>query len=197
MDQTSDVKLFELLKEGDKEALSVLFLRYYDPLLHYGCQITTQDTLVEECIQELFMYIFESYSRLGEVKNVKAYLYRSLRRRVIEQVKKQQKRRSGGKPISLPTDIHFSADDLLLQEDQLRESLIRALNQLPWRQREAIYLRYFNRLSTKEIAEVMGIADQTVLNTLYRALQKIKKDFNLKEFIGYFFPWVILFFTCM
>lgn len=194
MTTKSDDELFEMLREGDKTALSELFSRYYDYLIHYGCQITTRVSLVEECIQEMFLYIFESHTRLGRVKNVKAYLFSSFRRRLIDRGKKEWKRRSAEEDISPSTDINFLEEDILLEEEQMRKSLIEAINQLPWQQREAIYLRYYNKLSTREIAEVMGIANQTVLNTLYIALKKIRKNFTLKELMGFLFPlaWILL-----
>jgi RNA polymerase sigma factor (sigma-70 family) len=82
----------------------------------------------------------------------------------------------------------FVEADFHLEEDQQRQSLAKALNSLPWQQREAIYLRYYNNLSTREIAEIMGIANQTVLNTLYLALKKIKNSFTLPELVITFLP---------
>ena len=57
MKQWEDKELFSAIRNGDKEALSELFLRYYDYLKHYGLQIAHESTLVEECIQEMFIYI--------------------------------------------------------------------------------------------------------------------------------------------
>lgn len=192
MNTMSDNDLFVLLSKGDESALSELFSRYYDSLMHYGYQITPQESLIEECIQELFLYLFEFYQRLGPVRNVKAYLYSSLRRRVIDKVKTHRKRYFSEQPLLPATDILFQEDALLLTEQEVRKALIEVLNNLPWQQREAIYLKYYNHLSTKEIAEVLGIANQTVLNTLHIALKKIRKDPTLRELMGYLVPFVVV-----
>lgn len=192
MNTISDNDLFALLRKGDESALSELFSRYYDYLMHYGYQITPQESLVEECIQEMFLYLFEFYQRLSPVRNVKAYLFSSLRRRVIDKIKTHRKRQFSEEPPLPATDILFQEDALLLAEQEVRQALIEALNNLPWQQREAIYLKYYNHLSTREIAEILGIANQTVLNTLYIALKKIRKDPTLRELMGFLLPFAVV-----
>ncbi|MDW3646834.1 MAG: sigma-70 family RNA polymerase sigma factor [Bacteroidia bacterium] len=187
MEEWKDIELFSAIKGGDKKALSVLFLRHYDFLKHYGLRISPSPEVVEECVQELFLYIFEAHDRLGDVKQLKAYLFSSLRRRILEKLSKERKQKDAGLELPVLTAIQFSADDLRMQEasqQHIQEALTQALNELPWRQREAIYLRYYNGLRTKEIAEIMGVANQTILNTLYQALKKIRKNKQLKKFFG-------------
>lgn len=187
MEEWNDIELFAAIKGGDKKALSVLFLRYHDFLKHYGLRITPSSELVEECIQELFIYIFEAYGRLGDVKQVKAYLFRSLRRRMIEKLTRERRQKGADRDLPVLTTIQFSGEDLRMQEESQRhtqQALAQALNELSWRQKEAIYLRYYNGLRTKEIAEIMGVANQTILNTLYQALKKIRKNKQLKKMFG-------------
>jgi RNA polymerase sigma factor (sigma-70 family) len=187
MEDWKDVELFAAIREGDKKALSVLFLRYYDFLKHYGLRIAPSPELVEECIQEMFLYIFEAYGRLGDVKQVKAYLFHSLRRRIIDKLTRERRQKEAGRELPVLTAIQFSGEDLrMLEESQqhIQQALAQALNELPWRQKEAIYLRYYNGLRTKEIAEIMGVANQTILNTLYQALIKIRRNKQLKKLFG-------------
>lgn len=180
MEQKTDSYLFALLKEGDKNALSKLYLKYFDFLMHYGVRIVPDRFIVEECVQELFIYILEASDRLGNIKNVKAYLFSSLRRRILEKIKKNRKIQSFEVEISNRTDIQFTPNEIVILESEqnFNMKIISALNSLPWRQREAIYLRYYNGLSTKEIAEIMGAANQTILNTLYQALKKMRSGIN-------------------
>lgn len=187
MEEWNDNELFRAIRDGDQEALSVLFLRYYDFLRHYGLRIVPFPELVEECIQELFIYLFEAYGRLGDVNQVKAYLFRSLRRRLIEKRTREHRQKELRIQFPIHTDIQFSEEDLSIQAENqahIQHALAQALNDLPWRQREAIYLRYFNGLRTKEIAEIMGVANQTILNTLHQALKKIRKNKQLKKLFG-------------
>jgi len=196
MNQWDDIELFEAVKEGDRDALSELFTRYYDYLKHYALQIAKEPHLVEECIQEMFIYIFKSYGRLGTVRHVKSYLFSAIRRRVLEKLQKERREQSRDLEFIKPSNIQFSDQDLLIQtehQEVVQQTLLQALNHLPWRQREAIYLRYYNGLKTKEIAEIMGVANQTILNTLYQALEKIRKNEDLKKLFRFIAPWLIFF----
>ena len=108
---------------------------------------------------------------------VRAYLFKCLRRRVLEKIREEKKLKTSRDKWLYHVDIQFSPVDLEIQKNHkgaTNKSLLKALNILPWRQREAIYLRYYNGLSTREIAEIMGVANQTVLNTLHQALKKLR-----------------------
>ncbi len=181
MKNWSDQKLFNAIREGDSSALSALFLRHHNYLKHYGLRIVSDSYLVDDCIQELFIYILDSCKRLHEVIYVKAYLFKALRRRILEKSKQEQRLKNEEK-ILFRVNIQFSPQDLNIQNDEIQarhSTLLDALNGLAWRQRESIYLRYFNGLNTREIAEIMGITNQTVLNTLYQALKKLR---SIEEF---------------
>ncbi len=186
MEPRSDIAFFAAAKEGDKNALSSLYVNYYDVLKHYSIRIVRDEYIAEESIQELFLYIYEARERLGNPKNVKAYLFSALRRRILEKIKLERKIQDVLSEISYRTNIQFSADEIVFLEEtqrNKRQALLLSLNHLPWRQREAIYLRYYNGLKTKEIAEIMGVVNQTVLNTLYQALKKMRSSMDLRELV--------------
>lgn len=199
MEHLNDRQLFEVLEQGNKEALSELFLRHYDHLLHYGIRVMGDRSQVEEAIQDLFVHLLESSDRYGEVIYVKAYLFKSLRNRLLRHLRHTERRKireSGWRDNSI--DITFHQGDLKNGESEqfeIRKLLLESLNALPWRQRESVYLRYYNGLSTREIAEIMGVANQTVLNTLYQALKKMRKFERLQNFIGYLLPWLLICFS--
>ena len=176
MKSPSDQELFAAVRANDEEALGILFLRYHDQLLRYGMKLTSDSMLVEDSIQELFIQLLQNSDRYFNIKNFKAYLFTAFRRDLQKKLQKLTKNRVNQYQQSLPVEIEFTEGDLAgySEKDNLRQILVEILNSLPWRQREALFLRYYNGLSTKEIAEVMGINDQTVLNTLYKGLKKVK-----------------------
>ncbi|PHN07688.1 RNA polymerase sigma factor [Flavilitoribacter nigricans] len=198
MQHWDDHQLFSALCQGQKEALSVLFLRYHSDLLHYGQHVVPDRVLVEEAIQELFIHLLEKGADLPEVSYVKAYLFRALRNRLLRRIQREQSKKNKELLWMGTLKNSFSQEDIRFEElkdSKVREVLLEALNSLPWRQREAIYLRYYNGLNTREIAEVMGTANQTVLNTLHQGLKKIRNFQKLKKFVGYLFPWLLLYLT--
>lgn len=177
MQSSSEIELFYHAVHGNRQALSNLYIRYYSKLMHYGLRINPNKFFVEESIQEIFAYIVESGHRIGDVRNVKAYLFSSLRRKIIRSLEAERKLQRNRKEHFSILDIRFDQEDLSYLSNASSTSteyIANLLNDLPWRQKEAIYLRYYNDLSTREIAQVMNIAEQTVLNTIYQALIKVK-----------------------
>lgn len=165
----------KLLTNNNKaQSFDELFLEYHPLLYRYGNKLSSNSYLIEECIQELFIYIYEQEIVLSTIRHTKAYLFTSFRRRLLKKIKATKT------PISdLPSDLQFSPEDFIIQQEafQQQEQWIHTiLNKLPWRQREVLYLRFFNNLSAKEIAEVMGIQRQVVSNVVYKALKKLRKE---------------------
>jgi len=167
------------MSEKEKRLFNEVFLQFYPILYGYGKRIISDDYLIEESIQELFLYIYQKKIDLANIKNLNAYLLPSFRRKILLRKKLEQN-------TLIATDILFKDGDFVTSngKSQQNKKLIEMLNELPWRQREAIYLKYFNNLSGKEIAEIMGIQTQVVANMVYKALKKLRKSSDKLLFLG-------------
>jgi len=162
------------LNTSKEQDFDELFLEYHPLLYRYGQKLSSNSYLIEECIQELFIYIYEQKIGLSTIQHIKAYLFTSFRRRLFKSLKATTE-----SIPDLPSNIQFSPEDFLIQQEEFQQKekwVQAALNSLPWRQREVIYLRFFNNLSAKEIAEVMGIQSQVVSNVVYKALKKLRSE---------------------
>ena len=75
-------------------------------------------------------------------------------------------------------DIGFSPEEIVVRNEEylsLQNKIAALLNELPKRQKEVIYLHYFEEMDYAQIAEVMGIHYQSVLNLTQKALQKLRQ----------------------
>ncbi len=77
------------------------------------------------------------------------------------------------------TDAYiYSIEDIMIQEQAQEEDIVRirkAMEDLPPRQREIIYLRYYSELSLADIAQVMSLTYQSVRNLLHKAFIRIRE----------------------
>jgi RNA polymerase sigma-70 factor (ECF subfamily) len=73
-----------------------------------------------------------------------------------------------------------------------RQCLREAINKLPERQKEVIYLRYIMDFKNEEIAQIMGINYQAVRNTLHKAIENLRKTISKKDLILFFFKYHLL-----
>lgn len=159
-----------LILKREEEQFEQLFLTYHPMLYRYGTTISVSNQLVEDSIQELFIYLYEKEIDLHSIKNIKAYLFIALRRKILE-------KKSKSVLAPTPSDTQSSIEQVLIAQEerkQKRELIKTHLNKLPWRQKEAVYLKFFNNLSAKEIGEIMDITPQVVSNTVYKAVKKLR-----------------------
>jgi len=179
MDITSDESLWYFFKKGDLNAFKALFKIYYPPLYAYGVKLTNDPYLTEDCLQNLFVYLYEKRENLGEVRNLKAYLFISFKRRLVKQVKNQYLRESLSDNNSFEHSIVFSPQEVAVKQEVqflCTKTLHQLLNELPPREKEVIYLKYYCDLCTGEISEIMDIKSQSVLNILQKAMIKLRKQ---------------------
>jgi RNA polymerase sigma factor (sigma-70 family) len=143
---------------------------------------------VKDAIQDLFMGLWDRREHLVSVLNIKAYLFASLRR-ILHRRQQREDRLpmvSSNRENFLAAHFFFSLDEHFVQQESMVEVakwLNQRLAQLPRRQLEVVYLRYFKQFSRNEVAEVMGISPQTVANLQQAALRKLRDEARDTRFL--------------
>lgn len=177
MELQSDETLWYFFKKGEVNAFTLLFKKFYPQLHVYGIKLSNDSKLTEDCLQNFFIQLYEEREKAGSIKNLKAYLFISFKRRLIKQLQKSQKTISISEAQLFKSNFTFSAEELSIhQEIQFlcTTTLSELINQLSPRQKEVIYLKYYSNMSSSDIAEVMDMNYQSVLNILQKALSKLR-----------------------
>lgn len=181
----NDESLWELLLKKNVMVLEVLYRRHYDLLLNYGMKFYPDSDLVKDCIQDLFIKLHQS-NRLSPTESVKTYLLKALKNLLKDKLA-SAKEMEDVETASFNLTVEDSALSALFQKNdeeiRLSKQLLNAFHQLPVNQREAIYLRYIKMMSYKEIADVLGIAPQSSMNLVSRALSKLRTIMQLETLI--------------
>ena len=195
-EKKSDFHLWKSFKNGDKLALDVIFKRYYSALHRYGVKLTNNVTLTEDCLQDFFLYIYEHRQNLKDLDAIKPYLFKAFRNRLLKYLKANtdlvsiEAIEKNGLPMS------FSIEELMIQREnkQLRrKQIVALLNRLTDKQKELIYLKYYNKLSISDISEIVGISYQGVLNGLSKSMKKLKKIYTDTYIISLIYLFLIIF----
>ena len=175
---TAITEIWKKLLNGDKKALEELYQYFVQDLYNFGKRFNPDDTLVEDCIQNLFIDIWERRNRLKNTPHVKAYLFLALKRRLYAESQKRSK------IIPLPAreqvDYVFQLDFEIQDPDSAPKSeqiikLKKALEQLSVRQKQILFLRFDQGMDYPEISTAMGISYQSARNALHRALEKLRE----------------------
>jgi RNA polymerase sigma-70 factor (ECF subfamily) len=183
--------IWDKMKSGDEKSLSEIFTLYYTDLYKYGIKIFDLPDLVKDSIQDVFMRIWEKRDTIGDVQNPKAYLISSVRRKLFanketrsDEISDELLKNEGKQNFSFSTAEFIEIEEI---SQQIRNSLVLAINNLPERQRELVFLRFYYNLKYLEIAKIMEVNEQTVRNLMQRTLSNLrtKIDRNLWEGIDY------------
>lgn len=176
----NDEKLWQLFKEGDEGAFVLIYQQYIDCLFNYGLQYTSDKERIKDCIQDFFVYLREKRDTIGKTNAIKPYLLKSFRRRLLINIKKLAKIKAYQEKYS--SDVIFQVElsfETLLIEKQFSDSQITSLNKalktLSDKEKEAIYLFYFEDLSYLEIAKIQDYDHvSSARRLIYRALQNLR-----------------------
>lgn len=185
---------WKALKGGDGKALERLYQQYANALYNYGSKFTSDKQEVLECIQSLFVTIWTRRSYLGKPDNVKNYLFKALRLALFKKNKLGLSRYSLGQDGAYDFLATLSIEDeMILEEDRLalQERLQLGLDQLSSRQREAVFLRFYEGMEYAEIAQVMGISTKGTYKLMARAIEVLRAKLDKGDFSMLFllFSW--------
>jgi RNA polymerase sigma-70 factor, ECF subfamily len=157
-----------------EEQVSRLFMDTYPNVVRYCYHIVHEADEAADLAQEAFSRLYTSFDALGDPTKIKSYLYSTARNVCISRLRARQKE------ATLRVEYErFRAldpgDPPWLREQQYRivEALIEELPSA--REKELVKLYYFGELTTRELAERIGMPHGTVTVTLQRVRTKLLK----------------------
>jgi len=173
--------LWQQLIEEDATAFSEIYKLHATALTAYGLKLSHNQEIVNDAIQDVFIHIWQKRTQLPEVNNVRAYLLKSLRNRILRILETRNLNGNGIQPHQALQESH--EQNLIAAEiaEEKLLSLQNSIKSLPIRQKEVLNLRYFQELKHEEIAELLDINYQSVSNLLYKGIKSLKKQFRLPK----------------
>ena len=176
----SDLQLWILFKQGDKEAFSRLYELYVDVLFSYGTKISADTELVKDCIHEVFMDLHRHRNSLSDVSNIKFYLFMALKHLLLRRIKRERKLSGifGFSMNSYDFQIQYSIEDNIIRDEQetmVRKYVLGLLDKLNSQQREILYLRFNQGFNYNQIAKITGINGDSAKKQVYRILKRLRE----------------------
>lgn len=171
--------LWNEIKAGKTDAYNLLYDHYIDTLYSFGSGFSSDKELIKDSIHDLFLELYKYRKTISETDNIKNYLFKSLKRKILSNQKKKLRLTYREEVQDLTSLRIESKEDNIIQEedsDQVLAVLNRAINKLPYRQREALVLKYKAELSYDEISEIMEVSVESVRTLVYRSLKTLKES---------------------
>ena len=171
----SGTDLLKRLQRNDSDALAALMWLYYDDLHNYGARFTTDEALVKDCIQEVFISLWQRRETADTILSPKYYLLRAIKNKILKSLHKNYHAPFSSNEYDF--FYEFSIEQIII-EKQMNEEKVQKLRKtfelLSKKQKEVVYLKYYQGLDHAQIAELMNLNRQSVYNLLHETLHKLR-----------------------
>lgn len=168
--------LLAAYKNGDDSAFLAIYDMYANMLFNYGSCITSDEELVKDCIQDVFLKIVNKKADL-QLSKVGSYLFISLRNRLLDEFRHLSS--TTDTPVEELRRVRAVAgveEEYIAQEREALNSLKVAslMQELTPRQRQAFTLYYLEQRKYDEICEIMQMNYHSIRNLVHRGMLRMR-----------------------
>lgn len=169
--------MWDTFRLGNESAFITIYSTYFDELYRYGRRFVRQEQFLKDIIQDLFISLRKNRPTLGGTDNIKFYLFKSLKRKIVKE-EKRWINQTHQLPDEFQFDVYFSPEQMLIDRqinEEIASRINLALQQLSPRKKEVIYYFFFEELSYSQIQEIMKLDNiKSVRNLVYKALDFLR-----------------------
>jgi RNA polymerase sigma-70 factor, ECF subfamily len=176
LEQDSDESLMERIVGGDHQAFAFLVRRHTQKFYAAAYRICGESYEAEDIVQDAFLKLWNKPDVWDKTRGAKftTWFYRVVMNLAIDR-KRKRKPNAGPDVLDMMADKSPRADEVM-QTTQEQKQLERAIQTLPDRQKAALNLCFYEGLSNKEAAEVLGIGLKAVESLLMRAKAGLRDE---------------------
>lgn len=181
MQYMEERELILLLKQGSKEAFTVLYKQYWKQVYNFSRLYLNRTDVAEEVVQEVFIKIWETREFIREDDNFKGLLFIITRNLIFNWHRKNVNEDFYKVTVLAALEEPYDVEEEI-DARNLQEYVDRLIDELPPRRREIFNLSRKEQKSYKEIALLLNISEKTVENQISEALKYLKKNITLLLF---------------
>ena len=174
---TDDSELWDLFRDGDELAYTRLIKKYSKPLFNYGYRICQDRDFLKDCIQDVFLELWKRRLRINSTPAVKWYLFKAVRLRIFREQSKWNRGEELNDDYQFLVEFNIESKMITdLENVELSAKIKQILNNLPPRQKEILYFRFYENLDFDHISQIMDISKQSVHNLLQKAYKNFRAE---------------------
>jgi RNA polymerase sigma-70 factor (ECF subfamily) len=182
-------------QSGDRVAFALLVKRHQGPLFNFALRHVGSSAAAEEVVQDAFVRVVKSVGEFKHESRFTTWLYTIARNLCVDEARKRVHRRhasldqpqrsdgSDGPTLGEQTTDRAPGVERAAVSSEIRARIAEAIEQLPDEQREVFLLREISNLPFKEIADIVGVSENTIKSRMRYALERLQGA--LSEFEEY------------
>lgn len=170
----SNTTLVELLKTGDREAFAEIYDRYWALLLRHALGMLKDEEGAKDVVQDVFTMLWEKAPTLEVHTSLSSFLYTSARYAVLKRFRHSKVVDNYLSTLNDVMQEGVESTDMYVNEKELSQRIEQELNMLPPKMRKVFELSRIHEYSYREIADELGLADNTVKRQISNALKILR-----------------------
>lgn len=165
------------VQDGDQVCFYNLYAHYYDYFTYLGLKKGASPQKTEDGINDLFLYIYENREKLGHIQQHHNYLITSFLRKLFRKTAVDSEESLDLiTPEEMPTYPSVEAQHIKDHASEHVTLLLKScIDRLTESQSKMVYQKFYLGLSYEEISQLNGISLKTAYNTIYNAVERLKK----------------------
>jgi len=165
----SDEILIARIAQGDRLAMQVLYGRHHVRVFRFGLRLVRDEQIAEDLISEVFLDVWRQAGKFEGRSAVSTWLLAITRFKALSALRRR-------KDVELDDEAANAIEDtseVVVQKKDTGEALRKCLTALSPEHREIVDLVYYHEKSVEEVAEIVGIPENTVKTRLFYARKKL------------------------
>ncbi len=181
MEKDLDIKLYNEYLDGEKGAFELLYNKYKDKIQYFVYNIVKDYQKAEDITQDVFVYVMQN--KIKEGYTFKYYIYLVAKSRAYNQINMEKRRTEINEEYILNGAEQVGQDVAdIVTKNEKRQEIIKAIDMLDDRYKNAIYLVKIEELTYQETAQILGESIQNVKNLIHRGKKELRKILIKKGF---------------
>ncbi|TKC09242.1 RNA polymerase sigma factor [Pedobacter frigoris] len=177
----TDQEILLLAREDREKAFDIAFNQYWPVLYHHAFKKVQSKDLAKDIVQDVFIKMWDNISKLAEQDSLLPYLYTVLRNNTLKQFEKDNVRlKYAMNRVTYQDDFEVTSHHLLISKE-LQAIIDDEMSRMPARMKEIYELKKEQNFSIKQIAEQLGLSEQTVKNQLHTASNRLKERIKVYD----------------
>jgi RNA polymerase sigma-70 factor, ECF subfamily len=174
MQATSDEALIGRIATGDKVAMQVLFARHHVRVYRFVLRLVRDQTQAEDLISEVFLDVWRQAGKFEARSAVSTWLLAIARYKALSALRRRPDEELDEEAAAAIEDPGDNPETALEKKDK-GEILRKCLTALSPEHREIIDLVYYHEKSVEEVAEIVGIPENTVKTRMFYARKRLSE----------------------
>lgn len=176
--ESDETLLGRFSKNNDTKAIGIVFERHQACAYNIAYKYTRNQADAEDAVQKAFLNVMRFASKQNEFQIAKAWIMKI----VINTCKNEISQKVRRKNSNMHINEQIKSDDFLnIEENEQREILLNAVNQLPEKLKWPVWFTYYENMTTAEISKCLEKSESTIRSQVLRGLELLENMLSTKQ----------------